>query len=80
MRMIKCKEGKIKVNGSKAEILAELTTLINALVVDRELITKEDIEECVRIGTMEKDDLKHELVDKLFSRLFEALGGDEDGE
>lgn len=78
--MIKCKEGKIKVNGSKAEILAELTTLINALVVDKELITKEEIEECVRLGTMEKDDLKHELVDKFFSRLYEALGGDEDGE
>lgn len=78
--MIKCKEGKIKVNGSKAEILAELTTLINALVVDKELITKEEIEECVRLGTMEKDDLKHEFVDKFFSRLFEALGGDEDGE
>ena len=78
--MIKCKEGKIKVNGSKAEILAELTTLINALVVDRELITKEDIEECVRLGTMGKDDLKHEFVDKFLSRLFEALGGDEDGE
>lgn len=78
--MIKYKEGKIKVNGSKAEILAELTTLINALVVDRELITKEDIEECVRLGVMGKDDLKHELVDKFLSRLFEALGGDEDGE
>lgn len=78
--MIKCKEGKIKVNGSKVEVLAELTTLINALVVDREFITKEDIEECVRLGTMEKDDMKHELVDKFFSWLFEVLGGDEDGE
>ena len=78
--MIKCKEGKIKIRGTKEEVLAEITTLINALVVDKEFITKDEIEECVRLGTMEKDDLKHELVDKFFSRLFEALGGDEDGE
>lgn len=78
--MIKCKEGKIKIKGTREEILAEITTLINALVVDKEFITKDEIEECVRLGTMGKDDLKHELVDKFFSRLFEALGGDEDGE
>ena len=78
--MIKCKEGKIKVKGTRSEVLSDITTLIHALVVDKEFIAKDEIEECVRLGTMGKDDLKHELVDKFFSRLFEALGGDEDGE
>ena len=79
--MIKCKEGKIKIRGTKEEVLAEITALINALVVNKEFITKDEIKECVRLGTMEQDALKNELMDKFFKKLLDAFGEDEeDGE
>ena len=79
--MIKCKEGKIKIRGTKEDVLAEITTLINALVVDKKFITTDEIKECVRLGTMKQDALQHELMDKLFSKILDALGEDEeDGE
>ena len=79
--MIKCNEGKIKIKGTREEILAEITTLINALVVDKEFITKDEIKECVRLDTMEQDALKNELMDKFFKKLLDAFGEDEeDGE
>ncbi len=47
--MIRTNKGRIKIHGKDNEILADLATIIHGLYFD-EIMTKNEIEEAVKIG------------------------------
>ena len=77
--MIKCKEGKIKIKGTRDELKAELFVLAHALVQEGKL-SKEDIKECMNMANMDTEALEHKLIGDFLKKLFGDEGGDEDGE
>jgi len=58
--MLKAKAGHVEFYGSKIMILAELTQLINQLLVS-EVIDNDDLEECVRLAKLSIEELDEEL-------------------
>lgn len=81
MKMIKVngEKGKFKVEGNKATVKAELSTLLQLLVDDCQF-TDEEIDECVKISRMDAEEKVDIMLKKLFDSLFCTEKGDEDGE
>lgn len=77
--MIKCKEGKFKFKGNKRELMADLTSILEVLEIDK-ILTRKDIDECIKLSRVSVE----EKFDMLFKKLGEAIfgidEGDEDGE
>lgn len=77
--MIKVKEGKFKFKGNKSELMADLTSVLEVLEIDKKL-TRKDIDECIKLSRVPVE----EKIDMLFKKLGEAVfgigEGDEDGE
>ena len=77
--MIKVKEGKFKFKGNKHEFMADLTSILEVLEIDKKL-TRKDIDECIKLSRTPVE----EKIDMLFKKLGEAIfgidEGDEDGE
>ena len=77
--MIKVKEGKFKFKGNKSELMADLTSILEVLEIDKKL-TRKDIDECIKLSRVPME----AKIDILFKKLGEAIfgigEGDEDGE
>ena len=58
--MLKVDENLIEIRGTKLSLMAELSSLINALYT-KEAITKEDIELCVKTALLSKEELNEAL-------------------
>ena len=73
------KKGKFRVEGNKATVKAELSTLLQLLVDDCQF-TDEEIDECVKISRMDAEEKVDMMLKKLLDSLFCTEKGDEDGE
>ncbi len=80
--MIKQTKEKTELNGNEEELAKEFIALICNLY-NNDIMTKEELYECVRIGTMtdeefadEIKELQNDLVEKMIDSLLEALGGE----
>ena len=81
--MISYESGKVKISGTKVELLAEMTTLMNAMIRE-DIAEADDLTECVRLASLSKDDLDKEVsnvlsddtkkeLDKLLDDVFNLL-------
>lgn len=68
--MINVNHGNVSVEGSKVELMAELTCLIKVLRED-DSFSKDDIDEVVKTAEMSSDELARESLIKLL-RLLDA--------
>ena len=76
--MIKSKEGKVKIKGSRPMVMAELSVIFRALIDDDQYnITAEEIEESLERATMPIEDLTKLLIDK-FTEAINIMKEDED--
>jgi hypothetical protein len=83
--MIKQNKEKTEVTGSKTDIMSEFTTLANSLYTNN-VLTKDELMNCIRIATLSKEELEKEAraaleneIKKIFeSLLFELVGGNDD--
>ena len=57
--MIKIKDGRLEVEGSKSEIYAELTTIIHELYEEKTL-SKKGIEKSMRLAFLRESELEEE--------------------
>lgn len=81
--MISCDKGQITIEGRKTEIMAELTTLVNALIEDdgEQVLTKEELDTCIDTAKMSEEELDagiKSMTDKmspehLLGALFDTL-------
>ena len=57
--MISCDKGQIKIEGRKTEIMAELTSLVHALIEDdgEQVLTKEELDTCIDMAKMSEEEL-----------------------
>lgn len=73
--MIKTKEGTTEISGTTAEVLADLTSIIKALMESTGgKISRDDIDECVKIAFM-SDEEKAELLRERFEKMDSVLSG-----
>lgn len=66
--MINVNNGNVSVEGSKVELMAELTCLIKALRED-DSFSKEDIDEVVKTAEMSPDELVRDILTNLLLNL-----------
>ena len=66
--MIKVDEGKVSISGSKIDIQAELSHICKILI-EENFLSKDEIEECVRVGGLSPEELTAEIENK-FKDLF----------
>ena len=81
--MISCDKGQITIEGRKTEIMAELTSLVHALIEDdgEQVLTEEELDKCIDMAKMsdeELDDGITSMADKmspeqLLGALFDTL-------
>ena len=84
--MIKTKEGEITIKGNKAELLADLATIIRAIKEafmeskETEESVKQQINGIVKVGLMNESEFKAHMKKTVEAMLDKALGGifDED--
>lgn len=82
--MIKVNEGLVQVRGNKETIMAEISMLVHTVVGVTKILTKEDIDECLKLGYMTDEELSNaenkqkerekaivEFIDGLFAELKE---------
>lgn len=62
--MIKVDDGKVSISGSKVEIQAELSHICKILI-DENFLSKDEIEECVRVGGLSPEELTAEIESKV---------------
>lgn len=70
--MIKVDEGKVSISGSKVDIQAELTHICRILI-NEDFLSKDEIEECVRVGGLSPEELDAEIENEL-RQLKELVG------
>ena len=84
--MIKTKEGEITIKGDKAELLADLATIIRVLKEtfveskETEESAKQQINDIVKVGLMNESEFKDHMKKTVGAMLDKILGGifDED--
>lgn len=84
--MIKTKEGEITIKGDKAELLADLATIIRVLKEtfveskETEESAKQQINDTVKVGLMNESEFKDHMKKAVGAMLDKILGGifDED--
>lgn len=57
--MIKVNEGLVHVTGDKATIMAEISMLVHTVVRVTKTLTKEDINECIKLAYMTDEELNN---------------------
>ena len=62
--MIHVTMGETKVEGTFIELEMEFTCLVKTLFKNK-IFSKEDLEKCIKLGTMNKEDLINELFASL---------------
>lgn len=73
--MIKTKEGTTEISGTTVEVLADLTSIIKALMEGTGgRISRDDIDECVKIAFM-SDEERAELFHEKFEKVDHILSG-----
>lgn len=70
--MIKVDKGKVSISGSKVDIQVELTHICRILI-DEDFLSKDEIEECVRVGGLSPEELDAEIENEL-RQLKELVG------
>lgn len=70
--MIKVDDGKVSISGRKVEIQAELSHICRILI-DEDFLSKDEIEECVRVGGLSPEELDAEIENEL-RQLKELVG------
>ena len=57
--MISCDKGQITIEGYKTKIMAELTSLVHALIEDdgEQVLTKEELDTCIDMAKMSEEEL-----------------------
>ena len=78
--MISCNKGEISIRGSKATIMAELTSLMHSLIDDDDqILTEEELDHCVEMAKMSRNDIDDDIkkmVDEMSpEQLIKALLG-----
>lgn len=82
--MIKCENGTVRLKGRKAELRADLSVIVRALMEslaesgDSEEEAAEKIKESVRMGLLSEEEFqkeKKELADEI-SKVFDAILGE----
>lgn len=68
MKMIKSEKGKVTIKGSKAEIVAELTCLMNGLI-EGGIMTDDEIVHALAVATMSESERK-DAIKKAMSNIF----------
>ena len=54
--MISCDSGHVKIAGSKTQIEAELTTLIQSLIeAEDQVLTEDEVMECVELAKLSEE-------------------------
>lgn len=61
--MISCDKGQITIEGRKNTIMAELTSLVHALIEDdgEQVFTKEELDMCIDIAKMSEEELDEDM-------------------
>lgn len=83
--MINVKKGLVQVRGNKETIMAEIAVLVHTVVDVTKFLTKEDIDECLKLAYMTDEELSNaenkqkerekaivEFIDGLFAELKEG--------
>ena len=79
--MISCDKGQITIEGYKPSIMAELTSLVHALIEDdgKQVLTEEELDKCIDMAKMsdeEIDDDIDSMIDEMSpEQLLRALIG-----
>ena len=73
--MIKQENAKSEIRGTKLNVMSELTSLINTIYQD-DVLTKDEISECVRVAMLDKEDLENEVKSAFFNVLKAIFGVD----
>lgn len=63
--MLKVERGTTVIKGTKIELLAEVTTLIHELVVEKDVFSKEDIDMCVETALLTEEELDKKTADSI---------------
>lgn len=70
--MIKVDDGKVSIPGAKVDIQAELS-LICGVLIGENFLSKDEIDECVRVGKLSPEEL-HAEIEKKLRQLKDTLG------
>jgi DNA-binding FrmR family transcriptional regulator len=68
--MIKVGKGALEISGTTIDILAELTSVMHELVVNMEVISKDDLDMCVKPAVKSDEEVNkeaNECLQKLLS-------------
>lgn len=57
MLLIDSKKGNMEVEGTKVQLMAEVTMMLRQLI-EREILDNADVNECAKLATMSKEDLE----------------------
>lgn len=58
--MIKVGNGVLEISGTTIDILAELTSVMHELVVNMEVISKDDLDMCVKLAVKSDEEVNKE--------------------
>ena len=78
--MIKVCDGNIEIKGHRVEIMADVSTIVNALVLEGKVLSEDELSECVEFGLLSEDEAHErakkaeESISKNFERFGEILG------
>lgn len=75
--MIKVCDGNIEIKGHKVEIMTDVSTIVNELVIEGKVLSEDEISECVELGLLSEDEAreKAERAVENISKNFERFLG-----
>lgn len=75
--MISCDKGQITIEGYKNTIMAELTSLVRALIEDdgKPVLTEEELDKCVDMAKMSDEEIDDDIKSMVDSMSPEQLLG-----
>lgn len=68
--MISCDKGEIRIKGTKSDIKAELSCLLRALVVHGSILTKDDLNTCMKFVDLTDKEIEEETKKVVLSMIF----------
>ena len=74
--MIKACDGDIEIKGHRVEIMADISTIVNALVIEGKVLSEDELSECVEVGLLSKEEVheRAKKAEKSISKNFERFG------
>ena len=60
--MLKSDNGTVEISGRKITLMAEFASLVHTLV-EKEMFTKDDIDECTKMAYISEEEIKKEIKD-----------------